>query len=80
MTARSTMPSCKNSDQTTSVLQKLRLFRKSENGAVSTEWIVLTAVVAALALAVTKVIGAGALSASTKIADYLESVEIQDDF
>ncbi|MER5171745.1 MULTISPECIES: pilus assembly protein [Thioclava] len=64
----------------------MRIFRRfkeltqRETGALTAEWVVLTAVVAVVALAVAKVVGQSTYTASTKIADYLESVEIQDDF
>ncbi|MEX3016474.1 hypothetical protein [Gymnodinialimonas hymeniacidonis] len=57
----------------------LKSFLSNESGAVSTDWIVLTAVVMGLALVFTAVIVSGTENASNDISNYMANVQTDTD-
>ncbi len=57
----------------------LKNFFANESGAVSTDWVVLTAVVMGLALVFTAVIVSGTENASNDISNYMANVQTDTD-
>ena len=57
------------------VMNLLKRFQKDEDGAVTVDWVVLTAAVVGLGLLVMGAIGDAVSSLSDNIADHIESAE-----
>lgn len=53
----------------------LRTFKSDEDGAVTVDWVVLTAAIVGLAIAVIASISSGAISQSTSVGNRLSSIE-----
>ena len=58
----------------------LRRFLKSETGAVTVDWVVLTAALVGLGLAVMSVVSGGVESLATEIGQFLANIEISITF
>jgi len=56
---------------------KILGFAKDEDGAVTVDWVVLTAAIVGLSIAVISVIAGGALNQSTGLGAHLQSQNIQ---
>ena len=54
----------------------LRTFWKGESGAVTVDWVVLTAAIVGLGIAVITTVGQGALNTSTGVGAVLENKEV----
>ena len=54
-------------------------FYKEEDGAVTVDWVVLTAAIVGLAIAVITTVGKGALDTSTGLGTTLTNLEVQRD-
>ena len=51
-------------------------FRNDEDGAVTVDWVVLTAAIVGLGIAVATVVGQGAMSHSTSLGNYVSAMSI----
>ncbi|PVA05787.1 Flp family type IVb pilin [Thalassorhabdomicrobium marinisediminis] len=58
------------------MLEMLKTFRADESGAVTVDWVVLTALVVGLGIAVLAVIGEGTIALSEKISSQLSAQTI----
>ncbi len=58
------------------MLQFIKSFRAREEGAVTVDWVVLTAAIVGLAIALIALIAAGATDKSTSVGAFLSSQEI----
>lgn len=59
------------------MLKFIKSFRANEEGAVTVDWVVLTAAIVGLAVAVIAMIAAGATDKSTSVGAFLSSQEIK---
>lgn len=55
----------------------IKKFRAQDDGAVTVDWVVLTAAIVGLAVALIAMIAAGATDKSTSVGAHLSSMEIQ---
>ncbi len=55
----------------------IKKFRAQDDGAVTVDWVVLTAAIVGLAVALIAVIAAGATDKSTSVGAYLSSMDIE---
>lgn len=55
----------------------IKTFRAQEDGAVTVDWVVLTAAIVGLAIAVIALIASGATDKSTSVGAHLSSMDIQ---
>lgn len=60
----------------TRLFSSLARFTSSESGAITVDWVTITAAIAALGIAVVSVIGDGSLEAADKIGTHMESTEV----
>ena len=51
-------------------------FRRDENGAVTVDWVVLTAAIVGLAIAIIAAIASGALDQSTSVGNVIDTMSI----
>ncbi|AKS45296.1 hypothetical protein SAMN05444287_0388 [Octadecabacter temperatus] len=58
------------------MLQFIKSFRAREDGAITVDWVVLTAAIVGLAIALIALIAAGATDKSTSVGAFLSSQEI----
>ena len=61
------------------MLQFSSLFLKKQDGAVTVDWVVLTAAIVGLGIAVITTVGKGALDTSTGLGVNLANLEVQSD-
>ena len=61
------------------MLQFSSLFFKKQDGAVTVDWVVLTAAIVGLGIAVITTVGKGALDSSTGLGVNLANLEVQSD-
>lgn len=54
-------------------MQKLKLFRAQECGAVSTEWVAMTALVVGLATLISSLMQEGGLNLANNISDFMSN-------
>jgi len=59
------------------MLRFIKTFREDEDGAVTVDWVVLTACITALGIAVLTVVGQGTMVLSEKISSQLSAQTIQ---
>ena len=59
------------------MLKYLKSFRTDDDGAVTVDWVVLTAAIVGLAVALIAIIGAGATDKSTSVGAQLSTMSIQ---
>jgi len=58
----------------------VREFLKDENGAVTVDWVVLTAASVGMGLAVMEIVSGSVENFSTDLADYMQAIEIRTTF
>ncbi|MEN8917158.1 MAG: hypothetical protein ABF254_01025 [Octadecabacter sp.] len=58
------------------MLQFIKSFRAREDGAVTVDWVVLTAAIVGLSIALIAIIAAGATDKSTSVGAFLSSQEV----
>ncbi len=61
---------------TSGILKSLRSFARDTSGAVTVDWVVLTAAIVGMAIMALLPVATGTTSMSGKTADYVDSVEV----